>query len=63
MKSFHNLPLNVAIDKQENVLVQSVCSSGKASGFASQTFQVMSQIGIDGFHRISLFLVRSHFVG
>ena len=45
-----------------NVPVQSVCSSGKASGFASQTFQVMSQIGIDSLHRISFFLVRSHFV-
>ena len=41
-KAFCELTMVVTIDKELNVLDQRLHSSGEASGFASQTFQIMA---------------------
>jgi hypothetical protein len=61
--TFGQLPVVVTIDKQLNVSSQGTHSPRKASGLARQTFEIMTQIGIDGFDGVGFLLVGSHFVG
>ena len=60
---FHELPLVVTIGKQADASSQGLQLARETPGFASQTFQVMTQVSIHCFHRIRFFLIRAHFVG
>jgi hypothetical protein len=53
----------ITVDEQLKIFRQGLHSSGEASRFASQTFQVMTEIGIDCFHGIGLLFIGPHFIG
>ena len=60
--TFRELPLVVTIDKQTKIFVKSLQASGKAPGSTSQTFQIMAQVSVHCFHRISFLLVSAHLI-
>lgn len=61
-KPFSELAMVVTIDEKLNVSGEGLHASGEASGFASQTFQVMAQIRIDGFDGVGLLFIGAHFI-
>ena len=62
IEAFHKLALVITIHKELNVFGERLYSSGEASRLASQTFQIMAQICIDGFDRVSFLFIVSHFI-
>ena len=52
----------VTVDEQLKVFRQGLHSSGETSRFASQSFQVVAEIGIDCFHGIGLLFIGPHFI-
>jgi hypothetical protein len=61
-KAFSELSMVVTIDEKLNVSGEGLHASGEASGFASQTFQVMAQICIHGFDGVGLLFIGAHFI-
>lgn len=53
----------VTVNEELHVSRQGVQASRKASRLTREPFQVMPQIGIDGFDRVGFLLVGSHFIG
>ena len=62
-KVFSQLSVVVTINEELNVSGERLHASREAPGFASQTFQIMTQISIDGFHGIGFLFVGAHFIG
>lgn len=61
--SFCQLPVVVAINKELQVLDQGLQSSSETTRLASQSFEIMPEIRVDGFDGIGLLFVSTHFVG
>lgn len=61
-KAFSELSMVVTIDEKLNVSGEGLHAAGEASGLASQTFQVMSQIRIHGFDGVGFLFIGAHFI-